>query len=443
MYLIGATGSGKSEVMKNLIWGQIRQDNSAVVLLDPKGDLAREVSRFTDHLPARRREKLVYISPFDFDGQTPVINPLQLPPHEPHEYETLVSLTTMEVERALDNIFNEMMSGFTGAMKSVLSPCIETLIRKGDADFWDLLRFMDDKLNADLVELGKASPNHAVRMFFTYSFNEIANETKKGIEWRCRNLLKSQGFAGLTSGKTTVHLKQLINKKCCIIFNLDRGLMGTQVSSQFGKLVISLIQVIAMQRGGLPPERKTPIYMYIDEFHNCATEAVKEILAEARSNKLFLTLAQTLVAQGISEKDFKHVLLGNTNIKIMGKSALGNCKDMEAEFNTPVEQLLRLPSFYYYIKIGNGKAFRIKGRGGLVKDKNAMQQREWSQLSAEQLRKYYVPVDKAIEERSKQEAERTSRRPQAASGKRAAKTPMQKKEKDRTDTPDENIAYPI
>lgn len=427
-------------MLKKLIWEQIREDKAAIVILDPKGDLSREVSCFTDHLKANRRKKLVYLSPFDVVGQSPVINPLQLPAHSPDEYETLVRLCTQELERTLDNIFSEMMAGFTGAMKSVLSPCIETLLRKGDADFWDLLRFMDDKLNKDLVELGKQSPNHAVHIFFTHSFADISTETKKGIEWRCRNLLKSQVFAALTSGKTTVELKELINKKCCIIFNLDKGKMGTEVSSYFGKFVVSMLQVIAMQRGGLPPERKVPVYLYADEFHNYTTEAMKDILAEARSNKLYLILAQQLIGQGITERDFKRILLGNTNVKILAKSTQENCKDLEDEMGIPLEQLLRLPKFYYYVKIGNGKAFRLKGWDGLINEKNAMNVQEWQSILQEQVQRYYAPVERAIEERKRQEQTRA-----ASTIQEAPTTHRKSSRKNKRDDlpPDEDMAYPL
>lgn len=403
--------------------------------------MSRDVSRFIDHTLPHRRDKLVYLSPFDFDGMTPVINPFQLPPHHPHEHELLVRLTTQELERTLDNIFSEIDSGFTGQMKSVLGPCIETLIRKGDADMWDLLRFMDNEINLDLVKLGTESPNQAVRLFFLHNFLSIAPETRKGIEWRCRTLLKSQVFAGLTSGNSTVHLKHLINQRKCIIFNLDKGKMGSQVSSHFGKLIVSMIQVIAMQRGGLPTERKTPIYLYIDEFHNYVTEAIKDVLAEARSNRLYLTLAQQLVGQGIKERDFKRVLLGNTNVKILGKSTQENYKDLADEFGLDTERLLLLPKFYYYVKVGNGKAFRLKGWDGLVGDKNAMLPQQWIEIVQEQLKKYYVAASKAIEKRRQEESTR------AASATNEQKTLPRKKgnykDKDSTNTPDDSIIYPL
>ncbi len=427
------------------MWENIRKNKAAIIVLDPKGDLSRDISRFLDHTLANRKDKLAYFSPFDFEGETPVLNPLQLPPHSKEAHETLVRLTTQELERTLDTIFSEIDSGFTGQMKSVLGPCIETLIRKGDADFWDLMRFMDDNLNADLVALGRESPNAAVRLFFTHNFPNIAAETRKGIEWRTRNLLKSQVFSGLTSGKSTIDLRKLIDQKKCLVFNLDKGKMGSQVSAHFGKLIVSLIQVVAMQRGGLPPERKTPIHLYIDEFHNYVTQSIKEVLAEARSNKLFLTLAQQIVGQGISEKDFKDVLLGNTNVKVLARSSMGNYKALAAEFGVDIEELLQLPRFYYYVKIGHNKAFRLKGWDGLTDGKNAMSEEQWQQVAQGQLQAYYVPVNKAIEERAQQEKMRsasTPGTPQTAYNKKHSAQPK-RKAKDDTDKPDETPLYPF
>jgi len=428
-------------MIKTLIWENIKKDNAAIVILDPKGDLSRDVAKFVEHTLPHRQDKLVYVSPFDFVGLSPVLNPLQLPPHDKEDYEKLVYLTTQELERTLHNIFSEMhqgQGGFTGLMRSVLSPCIETLIRKGNGDLWDLMRFMDDTINGDLVELGLNSPNEAVRKFFMYSFPTIINETRKGIEWRVRNLLKSPIFAGLTTGDSTIHLKQLINQRKCIIFNLDKGSMGRDISASFGKLIVSLIQVIAMQRGGLPEERKVPIYLYIDEFHNYVTESIKDVLAEARSNKLFLTLAQQLVGQGIPDTDFRRTLMGNTNVKIVGKSTQENYKELTKEFGLSLDEMLKLPEYYFYVKVGNGKAFRLKGRDGLIKGKNSMSDKQWQATIEYQKQKYYTSVADIM---SKKRQEEESRQPNkyAETGKKKTT----KRSGGKFEKPDEDTLYPF
>lgn len=394
-------------MLKTLIYEAIHRNTEAIVIIDPKGDLAREVAKFIDHNLPNRKDKLVYISPFDFAGYTPIINPLRLPPVPPVDYERMVDISTREIVATLQNIFQENNnSGFTEMMVSVLSPCIETLIRKGDADFWDLQRFMDSRINQDLVELGKNSPNESVRRFFQYDFETIPITTKDGIKWRTRNMLNSQVFAKLTTGASTINLKQLIEERKCIIINLDKGSMSSTVSSHFGKLIVSLIQVIAMQRGGLPDDEKVPTHLFVDEVHNYITASIKHVLTEARSNKLYLTMAQQLVGQDMPNLNFKKILLGNTNIKIMAKSTNENYKELSDEFGIPVIQLQELPEYYFYIKVGNGRPFRLKGRSGLINDRNAMSESDWKQTVAIQLKKYYVPELQALNEKRKQEEQR-------------------------------------
>ena len=72
MHILGATGSGKSELMARLILGDA-EAGRGVVVVDPKGDL---VSDILMRLPAELGEKVVL---FDADsrGRPPILNPLE------------------------------------------------------------------------------------------------------------------------------------------------------------------------------------------------------------------------------------------------------------------------------------------------------------------------------------------------------------------------------
>ena len=48
-YIVGGSGSGKSELMKNMIYDRVRRAKSAVIVLDPKGDLAKQVARWQEN----------------------------------------------------------------------------------------------------------------------------------------------------------------------------------------------------------------------------------------------------------------------------------------------------------------------------------------------------------------------------------------------------------
>ena len=61
-YVLGKSGSGKSELLKLLVYGYLRKPGSAtVVVIDPHGDLAEEIARFKEH---RKSDRLIYIDPY-------------------------------------------------------------------------------------------------------------------------------------------------------------------------------------------------------------------------------------------------------------------------------------------------------------------------------------------------------------------------------------------
>jgi hypothetical protein len=105
----------------------------------------------------------------------------------------------------------------------------------------------------------------------------------------------------------------------------------------------------------------------------------------------------------MADKNFKKILMGNTNIKILGRSTNENYKELSTDFGISVDQLQLLPEYYFYVKVGHGQAFRIKGRGGLIKDKNSMSMDMWEGMVVQQLKNYYVPENAAIEEKRRQE----------------------------------------
>ncbi|QOY52634.1 helicase HerA domain-containing protein [Candidatus Sulfurimonas baltica] len=67
-YVTGKTGSGKSELLKTMIYRDILRDDCSVILLDIHGDLAHSVTRLVD------KERLVLIDPILKKDLSPTIN---------------------------------------------------------------------------------------------------------------------------------------------------------------------------------------------------------------------------------------------------------------------------------------------------------------------------------------------------------------------------------
>jgi hypothetical protein len=57
-----------------------------------------------------------------------------------------------------------------------------------------------------------------------------------------------------------------MNNQRILIANLAKGTIGEQAANLLGSLLVSHLQLIAMERGTLPPEQRVPFFGHIDEF---------------------------------------------------------------------------------------------------------------------------------------------------------------------------------
>ena len=120
--------------------------------------------------------------------------------------------------------FKEMDIKLTGAMGSMLYNMLHTLYRKEGSSLLDLVRFVDDTQNADLVKLGAQTDNYVIRDYFENKFyNTNLNMIKAWLADRINNFFAAQSLQRLIAGKTTIDLKKEINKRNTLIFNLSKG----------------------------------------------------------------------------------------------------------------------------------------------------------------------------------------------------------------------------
>lgn len=176
-YITGGSGSGKSELLKVLVHKLASKQHGAVIVLDPHGDLVRQIGRWDIF---KGNDRLVYIDPFLVDNHVPTMNPLDVP-----------ATATMQerevIAQQLVNVFEQLLKGSSGTdltvnMRSLLMPCILTLIDKSGSTLIDLQRFMDDLRNSDLVALGKQSNRGAVSRFFQFDF--VTDATRHRFHFR-------------------------------------------------------------------------------------------------------------------------------------------------------------------------------------------------------------------------------------------------------------------
>ena len=130
-YIVGETGSGKSELLKTLIMGDIQRNDSSVILLDIHGDLAQSVSRLV-----KDKERLVLIDPILEENFTPTINIFETNDKSNSNIEQMIQM----IISIINNINTD--DKLSGSMLDILENCIPILIQNDNKDFYDLKYFM-------------------------------------------------------------------------------------------------------------------------------------------------------------------------------------------------------------------------------------------------------------------------------------------------------------
>lgn len=391
-YIVAGSRSGKSELLKILIHNYIKKGFSSLIILDPSGKLASEVAHFQNFTGTANDSKLIYFDPYlgQKNGVYPVINPFEC------TYKDLYRLdrATDELTRAINQILADTSSGFTDQMGLIVKRMISVLIYKGNGSFWDLLRFLNNEQNNDLIEIGKKHPNQAVREFFIYRFGQDKDLSVSisGIKTRIENLTSNTLFMRTTTGKSTIDLQIALDSRKYLIFNLSKGSLGENVSKYLGKLIVAQVQILSLQRQDRPPESYPPVHIFIDEMHNYITQSIEQILTESAKYKYYLTLANQYTGQSdrpTGASQFYTALLGNTWIKVIGKAGYDTIADMSREMGVTKDVLNQLEKGKFYVRVGNSTPFLLTASKRLLDTKHSMSPQEWEKLTAEQLRKYY------------------------------------------------------
>ena len=381
-YITGMTGSGKSELLKVLIMGDILRENGSIILLEPHGDLAQSVTKLV-----KDKSRLVYINPFLDDEKTPTINLF----HLPNKSEQNIAKITQVILSVLKSVNSD--ESFTGAMEDVLEMCIKVLLRRGEGSFKELYRFLNDNRNKDLVELGINSPNQLEVEFFEDEFSS-SKPTKDAVRRRLKKLLNDPVFSNLMNGENTINLEELMNEKGkVIIFNIPKGKMPNTYKSYI-RFIVEYIQVLALKRADLSEEDRIHTHLYIDEAHNfiSSTATISEILTESRKYKLFVTFAHQAITQ-IKNNDLRDIMTTMTNVKIVGKNSNKTLEAINKTLNTKLEDVEKLEAGEFYISAGNNDIIKVNVTDNLIDGKEDISSIQEEEQIDYQLEKYYRDIE--------------------------------------------------
>ena len=340
VYIVGKTGTGKSWFIDNMAIEDIRKGNG-VAVLDPHGDA---IDHIMEYIPKNRINDVCYFNPADPDYAYP-LNILEV--KSSHQKELIVS--------GIIAIFYKLYSESWGPrLEHILRNVLFTLVQAENATLVDIINILHDKKYRDNVLKNVNDPQ--LHKFWK---NEYEALSEKFIGEAISSILNKVGqFVTsplirkiIDHKKSKVIISDLMDNKKIFLADLSQGKIGEDNATLLGSMLITQIQIAAMNRAFLDEDKRVPFYLYVDEFQNFATSSFTKILSEARKYKLGLTLANQYITQ--IDEDVMGAILGNVGTIACFNVGAKDSEILYKEFGTDIEagDLTTLDSYQMIIKM--------------------------------------------------------------------------------------------
>lgn len=298
MYIIGKTGTGKSTLIANLAISDIR-NHKGICIVDPHGDLCETI---LDYIPSYRINDVVYLDPSDLDYAF-MLNPLEV--NDSYQMELVVS--------GIVGIFHKIYGNSWGPrLEYILRNTLFTLIHLPNPT----LLMVPELLTND--NFRRQALTHVtdpvLRNFWEGEFanmpDRLKSESISPILNKVGQFISSRFIRNiLQNPRSTINLQKIMDERKILLLNLSQGKLGEDNSALLGAMIITKIQLAAMNRVSMAEQDRQDFYLYVDEFQNFATSSFIKILSEARKYRLNLILANQYISQ--IPMDVRGAIFGN------------------------------------------------------------------------------------------------------------------------------------
>ena len=148
-------------------------------------------------------------------------------------------------------------------------------------------------------------------------------------------------------------LSYAMNNRKILIANLAKGRIGEQPANLLGSLLVSHLQLVAMGRSELAPEKRVPFFSHIDEFQSFGTDAFASLLSEARKFAAHFCRANQYIDQ--LAPSVRAAVLGNAGALLVFRVSGADADILCSEFDPlPPAELIDQPPYAAWLRRGIG-----------------------------------------------------------------------------------------
>ncbi|MFA6324671.1 MAG: CxxC-x17-CxxC domain-containing protein [Candidatus Paceibacterota bacterium] len=344
VYILGKSGTGKSVLMSNMVVQNI-QNGDGVCVVDPHGELVEEILQ---SIPPHRMKDVIYFNPADTDYHIG-FNVLEL--IDP-KYKHLVASGLM-------GIFTKIWANaWSARMEYILNNAILALLDTPGTTLLGIPRMLVDKDYRQKIISNLKDP--VIKAFWIHEYEQwqekFRNEAIAPIQNKVGQFLSTSIIRNVVGQSiSTINVFDIMNQGKIFLVNVSKGRIGEDNSALLGGMIITKIQLAAMERVRIPEDDRKDFYLYVDEFQNFVTNAFAGILSEARKYRLNLTIAHQYTAQLITENGsmVRDAVFGNVGTMIVFRVGADDADFLEKEFEpefTP-QDIVNLPNYKIYLRL--------------------------------------------------------------------------------------------
>ncbi|MDP2586084.1 MAG: type IV secretion system DNA-binding domain-containing protein [Candidatus Levybacteria bacterium] len=343
MYIIGKTGTGKSEFLKDMIMQDIRSGQGLAVI-DPHGDLIDDI---LPQIPPKRAEDVILFDPSD-TSRPMGVNMLEAQTEEQKHY------VVSSIIGLMYKLFDPNKTGIIGPRfeHAVRNAMLTVMYEKGST-FVEVVRVLTD---ANYVqELLPKVTDPIIRRYWTDQIAQTSDfhksEVLDYIVSKFGRFVTNKMIRNIIGqSDSAFDFRKVMDEKKVLLINLAKGKIGEENSQFLGLILVPRILSAAMSRQDMAKDKRCDFFLYVDEFQNFATPDFAQILSEARKYKLNLIVANQFIGQ--MDEEVKNAIFGNVGSLISFRVGVNDANYLQHEFQPVFTEadLINVERYNTYVK---------------------------------------------------------------------------------------------
>ncbi|HZE87243.1 MAG TPA: type IV secretion system DNA-binding domain-containing protein [Methylomirabilota bacterium] len=342
-YIIGKTGTGKSEFLKQMIMQDINAGEGLAVI-DPHGDLIEDVLRL---IPPKRAEDVILFDPSDLE--------------RPMGFNMLEAADEQQKHFVANSIIGLMYKLFDPNKTGIIGPRFEHAVRNAmltvmyekGSTFIEVVRVLTDQNYVQ--ELLPKVQDPIIRRYWTDQIAQTSDfhksEVLDYIVSKFGRFVTNKMIRNIIGqSDSAFSFRKVMDEQKILLINLAKGKIGEENSNFLGLVLVPKILVAAMSRQDMPMDERKDFFLYVDEFQNFATPDFAQILSEARKYRLNLIVANQFIGQ--MDEEIKNAIFGNVGTIASFRVGVTDANYLQHEFQPVFNEndLINVDRFNAYMR---------------------------------------------------------------------------------------------